>query len=260
MMWGAWLTQTETIVGDRAHALAEPFEVGKKVLPEAQQDLVAMPLEGEAVRLTFFLVRLLHLQPGLQLYRRPSLDEVGQLRKERVRRLGTRPVSFAEREHFLELIEDEERSQDLVPGTPEITIFPVQELPQRFLGLRPRGLHVGSLGLLQDRGLDLRREIGLVLREVEPNVDRQNVLTSKQGKEPCLEERGLPQSRGREKDREPLAFDPTVQHLGFELPATEVLPIGLGERDQPGPGVLVAEPDAGWEAREFGVHAKLALR
>ena len=73
----------------------------------------------------------------------------------RVARTG---VLAAKREGFLELVKDEEGSDEFVAGTPEVVAFAVEVFPKRLARTGLGSFHPGRAGSRGDGAQHLRRE------------------------------------------------------------------------------------------------------
>src|SRR5438876_7769075 len=97
-------------------------------------------------------------------------------------------------EEFLELIEDEQRTHQLVMLGPELRSGPVQVLPQSFVGSRLRVLDPFTPQLVEQIETNLLDEPLGSLTELQPDDDRKQIFPSESGKDASLEQRRFPEA------------------------------------------------------------------
>ena len=114
--------QAEVVSGQRRNATAPASDVHQKILSEAQQQFEAPGCQLESWHIRHGMLELSRKRRG-----NPVLGEVGKILAKRPHRLGVLP---AEGEHLLELIENENRRQQLIALTPQLEIRAMEALPK----------------------------------------------------------------------------------------------------------------------------------
>ena len=229
----------------------ELLQLGEEVLPQGQQDLVAVVLE--VVGAGPFRVGV---EPVLEPARRVPLDEGGELAEERL--AGGRELRPAatEGEDLFELIEDEDRDEETVARAPQLVVRPVEVFPERLAGAPWRHSDPGGCGVLEERVLALGDEVRGGRGVVEPHQDRQEALVPEQREEPGLKEGALAEAGEPVEHRQPVAPHPAVELVGGGRAAVEEGAVGLAEGGEPRPRVVPVDHAlaGGRPGRRLGDH------
>lgn len=164
--------QPHAVSCDRRKLLAIVLKVGQVVFAEAEKHAHVRRPEAEAGDLLGVAS-----QPLVNLGRRMVFNEVRELGEEDFTVVLGRPLSGAKGEQFLELVQNQHRSDRLAVPSLQPKTAPMEKFPERFVGLRERRLRdarpddrIGQRRFdLPDEGL----RCGLV---IEPDIDRQKSL------------------------------------------------------------------------------------
>ena len=176
---GAHRKQAEIVAADGGKHLAQLDELGKIVLTKTEQHVDGA--SGERVLQRF--VRIL-VAPLLHVIGRESERESPQFLQKRPRRGDRFRRAPPDREHLLELIEDEQRRQQPMAVAPPQRVLAIEELPDRGVASRRRlDLVLGRVA--DDDRVNLFDEVGRT-GEVEPDPDGEHVLRPRARKQAGL--------------------------------------------------------------------------
>src|SRR5262249_3089782 len=141
--------------------------------------------------------------------------------EELIELVGRERLLLAAREQLLELIENQDRRDEAIVGTPEALVVPPHVLPD---GLRRR-IRRHLVSPAAGRAADLleallgERRRGAVV--AQPHVDREDVGGSQRRKETGAEQRRLAEAGDAREQREVLAQDRPQQRVDFSIAPLE---------------------------------------
>lgn len=145
--------QAEAMRQQRGHARAPGIELRQEIFAQAEHELNRLALEVENESVVEMLLQSLAHCVG-----RAMLDDGLQVGGELGNAGGTAGRPLAEGEDFLELVEDDDRSDEAIAGTPEVEVAAMEVFPQRFPWLRAWRVDLGAIKRRGQRGLDLIRQ------------------------------------------------------------------------------------------------------
>ena len=227
--------EPHAVLRDRRHRRPERLEMREIVLAQRDQHPVVGAREVELLG-----DRVVVVDPRLERLRRPILDEIGQLLDELCRALAPEIVALREREHLLELIEDQKRRQRAAGRVAQHVAAVVQEFPQRFTGDRRADVRplAGRLARAEDRLLDLLRRRWRVARVIDAHVHRAVAERAQSRHDAGAQDRRLAEARLAEQQRQELALDASSELGDLLLAPEEERARFLGERREAKPRVV----------------------
>src|SRR4029453_1793390 len=193
--------------------------------------------------------------------RGPAFDQVSELLDQRFRGSRAVWVYAAKCEDLLELVENQERNHGLVAGVPEVVVLAVKVFPEGIAGFGRWSFDVRRRRFAGNISLYLADQVGLWVREVQADIDREDGFAAQQGKETGLQQRGLAQAGKTEQNTQPFAHYQAEQFLDLGFAALEITLIRFAKGQQSRPRIVGAHGGrAGWSLRDplFDVHQVLA--
>ena len=239
--------KAQTVLAEGAEVRANAIEIGQIILPHRQEDLDRRGLEIEFLRAHWIVA---------ERGRRTVLDQIGELGDERFGPGRARGILAPQGEEFLELIERQERRDEIVPRAPEMIALAMKIFPERLVRERSRSFYLGRNRRGGDGTKHLRREWCRALQVIETNRNRKAIIFSKSREEAGLKKRRLAQTGDAVEQSEIIAPDQSDEVLDLVTATGEKLTIAFGKKDaspihgccasaSSAPGSLIGRPPSG---------------
>ena len=205
--------QAHAVAPERRHGHPPLLQVGEEVLAEGEDDLVR-----HQVRIESQIAECSVFEPAGDGRRNPVFDEIGQVFAECGDDCRDRS---SQREDLLELIEDEDWTDEAILPGPELLPGSVEVLPECFSVSRIRMLDPLRPQLGEDRQPRLLEWGFRAGPDLQPEKDGQQAFLSETREHSGLEERGLAQAGLAEQHRDRLVHDPAEQLIDFRVASAE---------------------------------------
>lgn len=168
--------------------------------------------------------------------RRAIAHQIEQLSEESLSARMTLRRLLTDRVKFLELIENQHRSEKAVTLRPKFPRRMVKELPKRFAQSRRRKGDAFRTRGFHDRPFDLRGQRRSLFIVMKSDPDRQVVPLTQAWKKSRGQQRTLPYPRNAVKNGYSVVFDQSEQFDNFVFAPKEHVPLVFRIRPQPDVG------------------------